>query len=271
MDKRCVEKNCNNWERFPSVGLCDTHYSRRAGGYEEQTPTDDTAYPQCEVKTCHLQALSRTKGAYCREHFQADRNGVDVDSWQPIAGEVECWVETCRKRGITKGLCHYHYNRARQGKIEVPSALGLVPAPYCGFSLCKGRQKARGLCHGHNTQRLAGIELKELRVWGEYSKGDGVCEVSSCQGLVRSRGLCKKHLRGVTEYKMTPEEVIKLFRYPVCANPGCKNTTKLNIDHCHATGRIRGLLCMGCNTSLGFLGEDHNRIRGLIRYLDSSP
>lgn len=30
----------------------------------------------------------------------------------------------------------------------------------------------------------------------------------------------------------------------------------LCVDHCHGTGKVRGLLCHGCNTSIGKLGID---------------
>lgn len=31
----------------------------------------------------------------------------------------------------------------------------------------------------------------------------------------------------------------------------CKEQKTLVIDHCHKTGKVRGLLCIGCNTGLG--------------------
>jgi hypothetical protein len=40
------------------------------------------------------------------------------------------------------------------------------------------------------------------------------------------------------------------------------------IDHCHRTGRIRGILCGHCNIALGCLFEDPKIIRALADYVE---
>lgn len=37
----------------------------------------------------------------------------------------------------------------------------------------------------------------------------------------------------------------------------------LAVDHCHATNRTRGLLCSGCNLTLGVIREDPKRVNSL--------
>jgi hypothetical protein len=45
---------------------------------------------------------------------------------------------------------------------------------------------------------------------------------------------------------------------------------KLAIDHCHATGKVRGLLCERCNQVLGRLRDDSDIARGMATYLDAN-
>ena len=42
---------------------------------------------------------------------------------------------------------------------------------------------------------------------------------------------------------------------------------RLAVDHCHDTGRIRGLLCFKCNTAIGSLGDTQEHVNRAINYL----
>lgn len=68
-------------------------------------------------------------------------------------------------------------------------------------------------------------------------------------------------------YGLTQEQFDKLLatqegRCAICGDPF--NRTP-HVDHCHTTGRVRGLLCAPCNTGLGVYEKKHKLFK---RYLD---
>lgn len=42
---------------------------------------------------------------------------------------------------------------------------------------------------------------------------------------------------------------------------------KLHVDHCHSTGKVRGLLCHKCNTALGLLKDNTQNLLNAIDYI----
>ncbi len=53
-----------------------------------------------------------------------------------------------------------------------------------------------------------------------------------------------------------------------CAICGYKSPVKpLSVDHDHANGKIRGLLCAWCNTTLGQVNDNVETLRKMIKYV----
>lgn len=76
-----------------------------------------------------------------------------------------------------------------------------------------------------------------------------------------------------TVYGMSEEQYCALFqkqngKCAICGTDKVKGRAKrLHVDHCHSTDRIRGLLCMRCNTALGWY--EKNAV-GIAAYLQNT-
>lgn len=73
-------------------------------------------------------------------------------------------------------------------------------------------------------------------------------------------------------YGLELEDVERLIREQQSRCAICKEERdfgrgSLVIDHCHTTGKVRGLLCMQCNTGIGNFNDSPERLFGAISYL----
>lgn len=50
-------------------------------------------------------------------------------------------------------------------------------------------------------------------------------------------------------------------------HPRTGRPRRLAVDHCHDTGRVRGLLCLACNAAIGLVQHDEQRLLLAIEYL----
>ena len=86
----------------------------------------------------------------------------------------------------------------------------------------------------------------------------------------------KKNLKHL--YGLTPEQVAAMLesqghRCKICdiellKENGVRNCKRGHVvDHCHTTGRIRGILCHRCNQGLGLFRDNPDFLATAIKYL----
>jgi hypothetical protein len=78
-----------------------------------------------------------------------------------------------------------------------------------------------------------------------------------------------------TRYGITPEDYAAMMdrqdhRCAICGTAECKTGRNFSVDHCHVTGRVRGLLCADCNKGIGSLRDDVNLLAKAIEYLNTA-
>ena len=78
------------------------------------------------------------------------------------------------------------------------------------------------------------------------------------------------------QYNLSQEELMSMYHSQNKKCKICGNTYEdiskhggLYIDHCHATGKVRGLLCRNCNNLLGVSKDNIVILQEAINYLKS--
>lgn len=99
-------------------------------------------------------------------------------------------------------------------------------------------------------------------------------ECSYCRKIARQREIDLYLARMCEGFGMTVEDYWQMNAEQggLCAicQRACSTGRRLAIDHCHAEGRVRGLLCLRCNVTLGLMDDDVDRLAAAIRYLERS-
>lgn len=107
---------------------------------------------------------------------------------------------------------------------------------------------------GPKITKAAGERYKQLRKYG--LTGAQYAEMMIAQG-----GVCA--ICGRSESRRPPKTsastTVRLFETP----------ENLCVDHDHTTGAVRGLLCTTCNCGVGFFGDDIERLRSAVAYLEA--
>jgi hypothetical protein len=121
---------------------------------------------------------------------------------------------------------------------------------------------------------------KECKVCRE-SKDDSLFRVSNkktgnrrteCRECERSKSRANsfKYTRGITYEERDAVLIEQGLVCKACGKdtPGSKKGW--HVDHCHRSGKIRGVLCANCNVALGQVNDSIKHLKQLIRYLEDN-
>ena len=125
----------------------------------------------------------------------------------------------------------------------------------------------------YNNQKFKTAQLCHIKITNEYRKKNPEIYRKASLKNWHSLDAKKKQQRWIKRYGISAEQYYEMLAQQknVCKICGQKCSTKqtLCVDHCHKTKKIRGLLCIKCNTSLGMLNDDVSLFYKAIEYLKS--
>jgi len=98
----------------------------------------------------------------------------------------------------------------------------------------------------------------------EYNKG-----YRSRDGFVgKKRAYVLKHRYGLDAVQV--ENILRRQKWScaICLDSAKAKLKNLCVDHCHKTGKVRGLLCIRCNSSIGMARDSTRILKRAIKYLE---
>jgi len=120
-----------------------------------------------------------------------------------------------------------------------------------------------GICGSFNVRDSGVCQACYAREWRRKNKDKA-----------KNNDLKKEY--GITLAQYEEMEVSQDFKCAICGKSEqdiCNKkgaVRRLAVDHCHTTGKIRGLLCRGCNQGLGNFKDTIQYLQKAIDYLQST-
>jgi hypothetical protein len=95
---------------------------------------------------------------------------------------------------------------------------------------------------------------------------DASCK--ECKKLWYRRDRRWGHLK--ERYGVSKEQYEEMYTLQNGACGICQSVLPvLAVDHCHQSGKIRGLLCKPCNSAIGLLGDNVQSLKNALNYLEN--
>lgn len=131
--------------------------------------------------------------------------------------------------------------------------------------VCKKEKKATEFSLHNKKNRTKRSPVCKLCL-AEYAKDYRQKNVSQVRENERRSKM--KRLYGVTPEEYDAMLVAQGHRCGICKStePGVR-IKYFSVDHCHTTGKVRGLLCEKCNRGVGHFSDNTEYLKRAIKYL----
>jgi hypothetical protein len=101
-----------------------------------------------------------------------------------------------------------------------------------------------------------------------------ICKHLNCTNEATYGNQCQPCRNSISRYGITTPQKLTMLdlqdgRCMICRDEiEFNSTTKgANVDHCHKTGQVRGIVCSNCNTWIGYVENKSINLDKLISYL----
>lgn len=156
----------------------------------------------------------------------------------------------------------YSLNKERHRAAALPSILRRRSDPeYVAAS--RDADKKR---YWKNPEKYRSKAL--LRYYNDHDKKLEIMRKRAKQNPGRARNQALKHKYGITSDEWEALFASQGRRCPSCNTDSPTGKRPWHVDHCHATGKIRAILCHGCNTALGLIKDNPDTLRSLADYVE---
>lgn len=121
----------------------------------------------------------------------------------------------------------------------------------------KSRLKHRDKCNARAKAWITNNRERHLKYWSDRRKNNP-------RAILTAK---LKAMFGITLEQYESYAINQKHCCAICGTAQSEQRRKMAVDHCHATGKVRGLLCHNCNVGLGNFKDSPQILTKAISYI----